>query len=600
MTKDLLIPGVNNYYYEASLNCEIPDIFTDHKNYYWQGGAYYNDYIVIAYINCPYFEVRKLSTKERLGVAYTGTEYSNIHANSIWFGAKSNSSSYELPLLWVSSESEGTIYSFQISDDFTTAELHSKIVLPNTFNGTRLYYINSACSNSEGRILIGGYDHNDYKYDSQTTATYKYYIVSDAKCNEVYEYIKNSEKDSTLTLTEDDFNAIELDPILNWKDISYSQGMSQGSNSMFLQAFGNNSGIIGYKNSVHIACKNYDSDNSGKYKSFVLNVADFEDVFGFKEMEGAIITSLSDSAPFPKQIILQTEVPVSIVNTTRQYKFIQLDLKEGQPGQLYTIIVNGGTSDKTTAKAGETVTLTPNNIDDFAYWEVNDVQIEGNTFIMPSENVVCNAIYRQSPSRDKITPTKEDIVVYGRIVSGSTEGVACDASQVFSDDYIKKYNNSPQFKTDGFQSSINDKLIQLYSNVVAGSVEWDNIKNKPNVAILGTGDADGTDANSGRILFQTEYNNDGYAIIGNDSDSYSISVSQDDEDNSRTIYISPDSVSVSSTKKIGDDINKVEIHSNGIILSNREGVPSNCVFMTDGTTQELTAITTDELNQILI
>lgn len=145
-----------------------------------------------------------------------------------------------------------------------------------------------------------------------------------------------------------------------------------------------------------------------------------------------------------------------------------------------------------------------------------------------------------------------------------------------------------------------DGTVGVSSDVVAGSVEWNNIKNKPNVAILGTGDADGTDANSGRILFQTEDNNYGCAIIGHDGDSYSVSVSEDVYDNSKTTYISSDGVSVSSTKKIGDDINKVEIHSNGITLSNREGVPSNCVFMTDGTIQELTAISTEELNKILI
>ena len=47
-------------------------------------------------------------------------------------------------------------------------------------------------------------------------------------------------------------------------------------------------------------------------------------------------------------------------------------------------------------------------------------------------------------------------------------------------------------------------------------------------------------------------------------------------------------------------MNKVEIGANGITLSNREGVPSNCVFMTDGTTQELISITPDELNEILV
>lgn len=46
-------------------------------------------------------------------------------------------------------------------------------------------------------------------------------------------------------------------------------------------------------------------------------------------------------------------------------------------------------------------------------------------------------------TKNYLRPKKEDTVIYGRIVSASTEGVVCDASQVFSDDYIKKYNNSP-------------------------------------------------------------------------------------------------------------------------------------------------------------
>lgn len=149
-------------------------------------------------------------------------------------------------------------------------------------------------------------------------------------------------------------------------------------------------------------------------------------------------------------------------------------------------------------------------------------------------------------------------------------------------------------------SATNDGTVSVSADVVADFVEWNSIKNKPNVAILGTGDESEGDANSGRILFQTKYNNNGYVIIGHDGESYSISVSQDDENNSYTTYISSDGVHVSSTKKIGDVTNKVEIGANGITLSNREGTPSNCVFMTDGTTQALTAITTDELNEILV
>ena len=102
------------------------------------------------------------------------------------------------------------------------------------------------------------------------------------------------------------------------------------------------------------------------------------------------------------------------------------------------------------------------------------------------------------------------------------------------------------------------------------------------------------------FLFQTEQNNDGYVLIGNDGESYSINITQDNVNDSSTIYIQPSVISVSSTQKIGDVINKVEIGANGITLSNREGVPSNCVFMTDGTTQELISITPDELNEILV
>ena len=149
-------------------------------------------------------------------------------------------------------------------------------------------------------------------------------------------------------------------------------------------------------------------------------------------------------------------------------------------------------------------------------------------------------------------------------------------------------------------SATSDGTVSVSADVVAGAVQWDSIENKPNVAILGDGDADGTNANSGRILFQTEQNNNGYAIIGNDGESYSISVSQDDENNSYTTYISSDSVNVSSSSKTGNTTNNVGISANGITLSTREGVPSNCVFMTDGTTQELISITTDELNEILV
>lgn len=73
---------------------------------------------------------------------------------------------------------------------------------------------------------------------------------------------------------------------------------------------------------------------------------------------------------------------------------------------------------------------------------------------------------------------REDLKVTGRIVSTSTEGVVCDSSQVFSEDYVNKYEKDPQFSTDGFQSTINDKLIELYKSIqndVKNSVKTESI-----------------------------------------------------------------------------------------------------------------------------
>lgn len=61
--------------------------------------------------------------------------------------------------------------------------------------------------------------------------------------------------------------------------------------------------------------------------------------------------------------------------------------------------------------------------------------------------------------------TREDLRVAGRLVATSTEGVICDASQVYSEDYVNKYNRLPQFKTNGYQSSINDKVLELYTSI---------------------------------------------------------------------------------------------------------------------------------------
>lgn len=150
-------------------------------------------------------------------------------------------------------------------------------------------------------------------------------------------------------------------------------------------------------------------------------------------------------------------------------------------------------------------------------------------------------------------------------------------------------------------SATKDGTVSVSADVVAGSVEWDSIKNKPNVAILGADDASMTNANSGRILFQTEDNADGYAIIGYNQNEYSIVTIKEDETNSNNTYISADGVQVTyKNKQVENDTHNVKISSNGITLTTDEGIPSNTIFMADGTTQVLVEITTDELNEILV
>lgn len=152
-------------------------------------------------------------------------------------------------------------------------------------------------------------------------------------------------------------------------------------------------------------------------------------------------------------------------------------------------------------------------------------------------------------------------------------------------------------------SATTDGTVSVSADVVAGSVEWNSIKNKPNVAILGTGDVDGDNLNNGRILFQDENDTDGKAIIGyiNDYSSYVMVVQKENGKDSNNTYISPDGVQISYDDKTNAEYhNSIKIGTNGITLTTGENIVSNNVFMTDGTTQVLTAITTDELNEILV
>ena len=71
------------------------------------------------------------------------------------------------------------------------------------------------------------------------------------------------------------------------------------------------------------------------------------------------------------------------------------------PESEYSVTVNGGFADKTKAKAGETVTLTPDpkRIPEGMVpggWMMNGETVEGNSFVMPAKDVTVTAVYRFS------------------------------------------------------------------------------------------------------------------------------------------------------------------------------------------------------------
>lgn len=117
-------------------------------------------------------------------------------------------------------------------------------------------------------------------------------------------------------------------------------------------------------------------------------------------------------------------------------------------------------------------------------------------------------------------------------------------------------------------SATSDGTVSVSADVVAGSVEWNSIKNIPNVAIL---DADNTFDSNGKV--KTIINGDHFNVVYRPSTSTSLW--------STVLEVNGPSVSV-----------------NGI--QTFDGGSSTNVFMTNGTTQELTAITEDELNEILV
>lgn len=117
-------------------------------------------------------------------------------------------------------------------------------------------------------------------------------------------------------------------------------------------------------------------------------------------------------------------------------------------------------------------------------------------------------------------------------------------------------------------SATSDGTVSVSADVVAGSVEWNSIKNIPNVAIL---DADNTFNSDGKV--KTIINGNRFNVVCRQNTSINL-----------------------WTNVL--EINGLTVSVNGI--QTFDGGRSTDVFMTDGSTQALTAITTDELNEILV
>lgn len=118
-----------------------------------------------------------------------------------------------------------------------------------------------------------------------------------------------------------------------------------------------------------------------------------------------------------------------------------------------------------------------------------------------------------------------------------------------------------------------DGTVNVSADVVAGSVEWDNVKNKP-------------------TLLEARKN-----VITKDT---FVAVSNG-EDGSKGFTLNPLAGEISVTYVSTEGTaNKVTISTDGIKKMKNSTYVENQVFMTDGTTAELTSITTDELNAILV
>ena len=98
----------------------------------------------------------------------------------------------------------------------------------------------------------------------------------------------------------------------------------------------------------------------------------------------------------------------------------------------YTVMVEGGTADKTTAKEGEIITLTVGSVPqgkEFDYWTVNGDRIEGNTFEMPAENVTVNAVYADVYTISVTGGTADKETARAGVVITLTPGAAEEGKQ---------------------------------------------------------------------------------------------------------------------------------------------------------------------------
>ena len=87
--------------------------------------------------------------------------------------------------------------------------------------------------------------------------------------------------------------------------------------------------------------------------------------------------------------------------------------EETEPLPTYTITVEGGTADKATAKAGETVTITANEPEEgmiFNQWALNDTDVSfqtsdawQTTFTMPNHDVTIEAVFRNIVINDTLS-----------------------------------------------------------------------------------------------------------------------------------------------------------------------------------------------------